>query len=241
MAGLGGFNPAAFKFGNAKETTLEAIQKALAESKGTSLTDLEGTINWYENHAEARVLYDLYLAAERFSKQADPYTMSEHVLQRWEKIFNINPTRFDTLDSRRTKIALKFELIGKGTRHDVVFDYLTRTLGPIFKEIIYTDPINANSYCPGGGFIPFGPVIFDGNLLPNTVSPYYSTVGYIAILLEKPDTMSETEFYDKASKIYDELDNIIGAWITFDWIREGVNGPGFYLDEDNNLDNQAFN
>ncbi|MRG98201.1 putative phage tail protein [Polyangium spumosum] len=239
MAGLGGFNPAPFKFGAASQTDLEAIQNAIAEAEGTSLAVIKGTVKWVENHATARVLWELYGATQKLANQWLPEKATDF-LPRWEAILGITPSRFDDLEDRRRRVAAKLSLIGKGTTFQVVNDYLTTILGSIYQGLVFTDPMDATTYVPGGGSVPGGPTFLDGNTIDPQLSPYYSTVAYVAILLAKPDSMSEEEFYALAGRIYEDADNLFGAWVAFDWIRDGVNGAGFYLDEDNNLDGQRF-
>lgn len=67
-----------------------------------------------------------------------------------------------------------------------------------------------------------------------------SNVAYIAIPCVKPVAMSEAEFYERMGVVFATLDPYVPAWLDFDWFRDGVNGAGFYLDEDPNLDNQRF-
>ena len=118
--------------------------------------------------------------------------------------------------------------------------YLENTLGDIFVGFAFNDPLTAPAYVPGGVSIPGGPTLSDGNLLGAQLSPYNSKVAHIAVLLQKPFGMTEEEFYEKAGYTYLALDGAVGFWNTYDWIRDGDQGAGFYLDEDHNLDNQRF-
>ncbi|MDI3282105.1 putative phage tail protein [Polyangium sp. 15x6] len=239
MAGLGGFNPFPMKFGAASQTDLEAIQNAVAEAEGTSLAVIKGTVKWVENHATARVLWELFGATQKLANQWLPEKMTDF-LPRWEAILGITPSRFDDLQDRRRRVAAKLSLIGKGGNYQVVNDYLTTILGDVYQGLVFTSPLEATAYCPGGGTIDGGIVLLDGDTIDPQLSPYYSTVAYVAILLAKPDSMSEEEFYATAGRIYEDADNLFAAWVAFDWVRDGVNGAGFYLDEDFNLDNQRF-
>jgi len=239
MAGLGGFNPAPFKFGQASSTELEAIQDALAESQGTAIARERGSTAWVENHATARVLYALYNDARRLGNVNDPKRMTS-TLPRWEKILQIFPSESDTLADRRARVEARLSLLSAGTTLQVVNDYLSLVLGDMLIKLEFSDPLTATTYVPGGGNVPGGPSFSDGDLADPAISPYASSLGYVAILLQRPANMTIELFYERAGRIYEEMDNLIGAWMDFDWVNDGPNGAGFYLDEERNLDNQRF-
>lgn len=236
----GGFNPAPFVFGGAAASDLEALQEGYAELMGSALAKERGSFQWIENHATARTLGYLYGLVRRFGNQSDPTKMVEAALERWEAIFGIAVGSHDTPALRRERVSAKMSLIGGDTTYQAVNDYLTRILGPMYQGLIFTDPMDATTYVPGGGSVPGGPTFLDGNLIGPSMSPYASSVAYMAIKLVKPAEMSEAEFYERAATIYDEVDGLVGAWMDFGWFRDGPNGPGFFLDEPNNLDNQRF-
>ena len=238
MAGLGGFSPAPRVFGEAKGTDLEALQQAVAEAHGTALASERGTVLWVENHATARVLLGLYRAAERLAHVNDPARMTG-TLERWERILSLNS--IGPIETRRARVAAKRALISAGTSLSVVHDYLTDLLGAMYLGLSFGDPLTATTYVPGGGTVPGGgPTFLDGDLVSPEVSPYASSLAHVAILLEKPANMSDDEFYERAGGIYAEVDNLLGAWMRFSVIRDGVHGAGFFLDEPFNLDNQRF-
>lgn len=239
MGGLGAFNPAPHQLGGAAQTDLEAIQSSLEDALGTALRGERGTVQWVENHATARVLWDLYRATQRLANQWDPARMTDF-LARWEGILGLRPMPYATLASRREAVGAKLSLIGAGTSLRALRDYLAVRLDGMFVDLAFMSPSQAVSYVPGGGSIPGGPTLLDGAVLGDQMSPFTSTLGYLTILLHKPASMSDVEFYDRAGSIYDEIDGLVGAWMDFAWVRDGVNGAGFYLDEDFNLDNQRF-
>lgn len=240
MAGLGGFNPAPFKFGEASTTDLEAIQNALADAQGSAIARERGTLAWVENHATARVLYALYGLAFRLGNVNDPKRMTS-TLPRWEKILQIVPSDSDTMVERRARVEAKLSLLSAGTTLQVINDYLTLVLGDMFIKLEFSDPLTATTYVPGGGSVSGGgPTFLDGDSADPAISPYASSLGYVAILLQRPENMTIELFYERAGRIYDDMDNLLGAWMDFDWVNDGPNGAGFYLDEDRNLDNQRF-
>jgi len=240
MAGLGGFNPAPFEFGEAAATDLEAIQKALDDAQGSAIATERGTVAWVENHSTARVLLALYLLARKLGYINDPKRMTVS-LARWEAILGISPLSSDTFASRRNRVEAKLGLLAAGTTLTTINDYLTKVLGDMYVGLEFPDPLTSVTYVPGGGSVSGGgPTFLDGNAVPAGISPWASSLAYVAIKLEKPGNMSEVDFYDKAVQIYNDMDNLVGAWMGFDWVRDGPNGAGFYLDEEHNLDNQRF-
>lgn len=240
MSGLGGFNPAPFKFGEAASTDLEAIHNALADSQGSALARERGSVAWVENHAAARVLYELYGQARRLGNVNDPKRMTS-TLPRWEKILQIFPSESDTQAERRARVEAKLSLLSAGTTLQVVNDYLTLVLGDMFVKLEFSDPLTATTYVPGGGSVSGGgPTFLDGDNADPAISPYASSLGYVAILLQRPANMTIELFYERAGRIYEEMDNLLGAWMDFDWVNDGPNGAGFYLDDERNLDNQRF-
>lgn len=235
---MGGFSPMPKKFGDAKNTDLAQVHGAITEAMGSAFAKERGSFVWVENHATARVVLGMYNSAERLGSVNDPARMTD-TLPRWEKILGLpgvgNPPE------RRARVAAKLGLISAGTAFQVLDDYLTDLLGEMYLGLEFPDPLTAITRVPGGGTIPGGgPVFVDGDLADPTISPYSSSLAHVAILLEKPAEMSESVFYERASSIYNVIDNLVGAWMRFSVIRDGVHGRGFFLDEPNNLDNQRF-
>lgn len=235
----GGFNPLPIALGGSAQLDLEVIQESFAESQGSALARERGTVAWVENHATARVLWDLYRLPQRLANQWDPKRMTDF-LPRWEAILGIKPLKNESLLERREHVAAKMALVSAGTVQQVLTDYLQTTLGAIFVSVAYGSATTATTYVPGGASIAGGPTLLDGNANLPTMSPWASSLGFIAILISKPDQMSDEEFYARAASVYDDVDNLVGAWIGFDWVNDGPHGAGFYLDEEKNLDNQRF-
>lgn len=240
MAGFGGYSPFPQQFGAASQTNLEAIRRYIAESYGTSLDTEKGTRLGAEIEAEARVFWDLYSLVERVSKCYDPEKMPIELLERWEKILLLPVSPYETEKQRRRKLALKLLAATTPNTLGTIFAYLQELLDPIFVGVDFNTPLTANSYFPGGHTVVGGPVLADGNALPNTISPYTSNLSKFLILLQKPINMSNDEFYSRVGGIYNLLDGFLGWWCSYAWVRDGDNGQGFFLDEPFNLDNQRF-
>lgn len=240
MAGFGGYNPAPYQFGAAGGTTLESIRNYIAESYGTSLATEKDTRLGCEIEAWARVFWDCYSVISKTANAWDPDKMSIDLLERWEKIYALPVSPYETEKQRRRKLAFKIKAETTPNTLGTIYEFLQELLDPIFVGIDFNTPLTAQGYFPGGHTISGGPVLADGNALGNTVSPYTSTLGKVLILLEKPVNMSEDEFYSRTGGIYDLLDGLLGWWCSYAWVRDGAGGPGFILDTPKNLDNMRF-
>lgn len=227
----GAYNPLPLQPGAEFEKIIELLQQGYESALGTALTTERGTLAWVENHATARVLADLSKAAIRLANQWDPDRMTDF-LPRWEKILGIVPMPDATTQERREEIALRLSLTGEPPTYQVVYDFLSDLLGELFITLVQTSSSQASGYVEGGVSIPGGVTLSDGS--------WCSSIAYLAIEVQKPDEMTDAEFYPLVGKIHKYLHTLLPAWCDFDWFRDGVNGAGFYLDEELNLDNQRF-
>lgn len=238
MSGFGGFSPMPKTFGDAASSKLETLHNALADASGSALAKDRLSFEWVEVQATARVVLGMYNAAERLGNVNDPSRMTD-TLPRWEKILRLLPN--GNLAERRARVAASLSLISAGTVFQVLDDYLTDLLGDMYIGLEFPDPLTTITRVPGGGTVPGGgPTFVDGDLADSSISPYSSSLAHVAILLTKPMDMSESLFYERASGIYNVVGNLVGAWMKFSVIRDGVNGKGFFLDQSNNLDNHRF-
>ncbi len=239
MGGFGAFAPMPKRFGEASSTNVKTMHDAFAEAMGTAFSKERSSFVWVENHATARTLVGMYNSAERLGSVNDPVRMTD-TLPRWEKILGLVPGT-QTPNERRVRVAASLSLLSAGTALQVLDDFLTDLLGEMYLGLEFPDPLTATTRVPGGGTVPGGgPTFVDGDLADPAASPYSSSLAHVAILLEKPAEMSDAIFYERASSIYNVIDNLVGAWMRFSVIRDGVNGPGFFLDEPFNRDNQRF-
>lgn len=234
----GAFSPMPKRFGDASKTDLKTVHDALTEAMGSAVASDRASVAWVENHATARVVLGSYGAAERLSMVNDPARMTD-TLPRWEKILGILAE--GSLGERRARVAAKLSLLSAGTTFQVLDDYLSDLLGEMYIGLEFPSPLTAITRVPGGGTVPGGgPTFVDGNDADPLISPFSSSLAHVLILLQRPLDMSETLFYTRSASIHGVIDNLIGAWMKFSVIRDGVNGPGFFLDESFNLDNQRF-
>lgn len=227
----GAYNPHPLQFGQEANKIIEELQNGLADAQGTALATERGTIAWAENHAMARIMAELVNAAQKLANQWDPQKMTDFI-PRWEKILGLIPLPSDSMQERRRAISLKLSLSGEKPAFQALYDFLSELLGDFFVDIVHSSSDDATGSIPGGLSIPGGATLEDG--------PWRSSIAYLAIKTQKPEGVSDYEFYSTVNKIHNYLHYFLPAWATFDWFLPGPDGDGFFLDQDYNLDNQAF-
>lgn len=228
----GGFNPSPQVFGDSENTVWEIFLNSLNTADGNALSDDVDSFNYAENLAASRVLVDLFSTNKRLSYQFDPNLMTDF-LPRWETILGIFPGVNDTENHRRRVVVNKISNYGKAPTQQVVTDLLSAALGEVFVQIINSDWTIATQYIPGGGVVPGGATLLDGD--------WSSSTAYILILVQQPDTMTDDEFYKIVGDIDGLLEDILPVWVTFNWGRANSLGEaGFILDDEHNLDNEFF-
>ncbi len=230
MSGV--YNGSPMRFGAERGSNLEILHESLVEGKGTAFSVDEDSYVWAESLADAKAIEYLWSTAQRFANQWNAEKMTDF-LPRWERIYGIRPLRSDTLVERRAKVKAKMEMLGMPPTYQVVDDLLKIVLGDVYDGLVHTSSLVAETRLPGGATISGGPTIPSGS--------WYSTISYLAIKTIQPTYMDDSTFYKIVAQIYQFLDDLLPAWVTFSWFKDGVFGTGFYLDTPHNLDNQRFN
>lgn len=224
MSGAYNFFPE--KFGAEKGVhNVEILLEALLEADGTALAKDVDSYVWAERMAEARVLSYLWKLNRRLANQWDPRRMTDF-LPRWERILGIVPNKDDTEVERRAKVGAKLASYGAEPINQVVVDTLIQVLGDVFGSIVHSTSATANGFVPGGVNVPGGANLPDGD--------WYSTIAYLAIETFQGDLTNAT-FREKFGDVYEFLDDLVPAWVTFAPFKDGPNGAGFYLDQPQNL------
>jgi hypothetical protein len=225
------YNSSPMHFGATKGNRVEILHESLVEGKGTAFSTDEDSLAWADSLAEARAIEYLWSTAQRFANQWNPDTMTDF-LPRWERIYGIRHLLSDTLVERRAKVKAKIEMEGMPPTFQVVNDLLRIVLGDVYVGLVHTSSTDAVGAVPGGVTVSGGVTLPSGS--------WYSTISYIAIETTQPSYMDNDTFYKKVGQIPQFLDDLLPAWVTYAWFKDGVGGPGFYLDQENNLDNQRF-
>lgn len=227
----GNFNPSPITTGAERGHIEEILLDGLLEADGTALAKDVNSVVWAERNAEARALAYLWHLSQRFANQADPDRLTDF-LARWERILGLRPTAADTETSRRAKVRAKRALDGQPASRGVVNDLMLTVLGDVYAGIVNTTSAEALGYVPGGATVAGGATLGDG--------AWYSTIAHVVILVTQPAGWPDDAFYEAVGQIGQYLDGLLPAWDSWDWIRDGVGGAGFYLDDDHNLDNERF-
>lgn len=226
----GGFDPAPRHFGGSAGQLSEVLLDALLEANGSAVTTEQASYAYAECFAESRCLTYLWELNQRLANQWDPVRMTDF-LARWESIYETKPLSTDTPNDRRAKIAAKLAAYGLPATQQVVTDLLSVVLGEVFVGVVLTPSTIALGQCPGGATLPGGVTLADG--------PWYSTIAHLAVETIQPAGMPDTTYYETVGQVRAYLDNLIAAWCSVDWFKDGVHGPGFFLDE-TNLDVERF-
>lgn len=230
MTGM--FNPSPMHFGAEEGSRLELIFQDLLLQRGTAFSSDEDGYAYAETFAKAKAIDYLFSLGERFVNETNVDTTRDF-LKRFEFIYGITPLKSDSLIRRRQKLKMKMELQGKVPTLQNISDLLTVVLGEdVFDGIIHTPSSDAYGQVPGGATIPGGVTLVDGS--------WYSSICHIDIKLVQPSYMDDYVFYKTKAQIPAYLDDFLPAWVTYEVIKDGVHGIGFFLDEPGNLDNQRF-
>jgi hypothetical protein len=183
-------------------------------------------------NAYARALTAVWSAYFRILNQIDPHTMTDF-LPSWESVFGITPAFNVSLEARRAQLALRMQYLKSGGSIALFIKLLRTILPNTFDHVELIPSTLANTHVPLGATVPGGiNVPADGQ--------WSSTISHILVIVKKPVTMTENEFYTEVGQLYNYASLMLPAWATFDWARDGAMGLGFYLDDEHNLDNERF-
>lgn len=205
------------------------LEDVLASALDRALGDAYDTGEDSPAHAEslafAGAITDVWCDNQRMANQVIPERMTTFV-PRWERILGAFPRRDDFDRARRERVGFRFALLTTDVTRSFVREILEDLLGDVLVDVHHIDPADAVIWWPGGS--------------TNPSCPWYSTVCHIPIETQKPYGYSEADFLEAVAQIFPALDDVMPAHMTWDWFRNGAGGLGFYLDQENNLDNQAF-
>jgi hypothetical protein len=233
MGTFGGLAPFPRRFGGAPRrisTILKSLQKQLAPKY--DVFDTNGIV-YVRLNALARVIAGGWSQNARLANQWDPARMTDF-LERWEAIFGLSPATTDSMTVRRARVGARIALAGFGTLA-AVYTLCQMMLEDVFVSVVHTDVSQALVWTPAGW-----PMGNHASMPANPGPDWFSTISNLAILTQQPSTMDDAEYYAKRASVLPELDDILPAWVTFDVVRDGAHGIGFYLDDDHNLDNERF-
>lgn len=227
----GGFNPSPVKFGGQAGHREEIIVESLLEADGTAFSKDRESIVWAEREADARCIAYVWGLNRRLTLQRDPQRMTDF-LPRWEKILGIVPPPTMSAKRRRAIVELRFNTDGATPDASTVQAALELALNGTLDFIVHTSSADSLGSVPGGTVVPGGVTLPDGD--------FRSTIAGVLVKVVRPAYLSDTEFYAIVAETSTALDDLLPAWVTFDWYLNGGSGAGFILDDEHNLDNEIF-
>jgi hypothetical protein len=214
---------------------------AMNAARGTAYDTTTGSAVYVENLAIARAIARAWETNERLGNLWDARRMGTDMVVRWERIYELTPTPSDTWTDRRNRIEVVQAAVGEASLTSRIATLLANALGPVFVAVEAIGVGVANIGVPDGTF-PFG------NVVPGY--PWFSTVNHLLIRVTQPANYRADQFYAAVGQVFDILDPMLPAHLTFDWYRApevgapvsvpgGPSAAGFYLDE-RNLDESVF-
>lgn len=239
MARLGGLSPVPFRLGGGPSRAAQVFASLNAQMGEAYAFEDRNSIAYARNLAMARMVASGWSTAGRVATLRDPVRTVD--VSRWERMLKLKVGDTDSLAKRRQRLVDLRAREGKPITQDVLADALQDALADIFVAVEFISVSLAVVHVPDGTY-PWGTVA-DG-------APWYSTVAHALVLVQKPSSMTEAQFYDRAGLVHAVLDPLLTSWSTFDWYRApetgvavsvagGPSAAGFYLDE-RNLDNSVF-
>ncbi len=210
----------------------EAILDSLLAARGSAYDTDTGSIVYAECEAVAMAIASAWDTNRRLACQFDPSRMSDF-LPRWERIFGLRPAPDATLPQRRELVALKFMQLGQMPNGSALSDLLATILPDTFLSIVHTPSTTATVHVTAGATIP-------GGITAAADGLWSSGIAFVAIETEQPSGMTNAAYRREVGAVHAWLHDALPAWVEFGTFRDGVSGPGFFLDESRNLDEQRF-
>lgn len=239
MPCYGGLTPAPRRMGGGKPR-LAHIVESLNRARGTAYDTSHSSTVYADNLAQARCLSGAWGTNQRLAHVRVPKKLTGTTLSRWEKILGYVPDPSSTDVERRDTVAEKFEAFGVAPTRQAVVDLLTDKLGDVFVDLEYLSIANAIIIVPDGTY-PFGST--------NAAVAWSSSVARVLVRTQQPSNVSLGEFLTIVQRVFDVLEPLVPAWVTYDWylpgpvsvaVSGGPSAGGFYLDDEHNLDFEVF-
>ena len=231
MPSFGCYSPFPLRFGGATPPLKHRVDSILAQL-GTAYTKDTTGLVWLRAMAMGRAFWDVWETSQRLANQNNPPKMTDF-LGRWEKILALPVSPSDSLATRRARVGVARARSGYATGGTIYATCLAYLGSSIFISIAVTSSGSANVWTPSGwpmGSHPSGPSDPD----------WFSGVSHIDVLTMQPAAMDDATWRATAFSVVPALDAILPSWVTFDIIKDGPSGNGFFLDDPHNLDFERF-
>lgn len=220
---------------------VRAIHQSLNQQRGTGYDVSEDSPVSIINLSTARAIDAAWKTNERIANIANPLTMPEELIPRWEHIYKLPFDGSLSIVQRRQRMLKIAVLRGILANKAYIQTRIEEELGDVFVDIEYADISIAHISVDDAGY-PFGSV--------SPYTPWSSTVAHVLVHTQQPSGYSDSDYYRAVGKVFGILDPVLPAYVTFDWYRRPVSTPiavaggaseaGFYLDDEHNLDNNVF-
>ena len=245
--GYGGLQPFPRRFGRTAGQSVEVVTNSILSQLGTAYDSSTTSKVWVKATATARALCDVAETSQRLRNQFDPNRLTVF-LPRWEAIFGITPPPGSTHGSRRLAVAARWTVLGQVANGGGLVAVLQRLLRNTFVAVVHTAASAATSIVPasvvaGAGGAPAGTVTVSGKSPGGAITTGYwsSTTHHLAFQVTQPAWMLDADYYREVGQTSNGLlRGFLPAWVTFSSFRDGPFGPGFYLDDPHNLDNERL-
>lgn len=219
------------RFGSAKESELEAIEKSFKAGQGTAL-ERSSPIRDCKNHAIARGLWALSMDSQRCANVYDVSRSGSNLLNRWEKICGLQRNKNQSDSIRREALVIHRSLYGEAASIQRIVDVVSNVVSP--KIFLSATPITQEEAAALFMLsMPSGPItVPGGEFIEN--GPFRSHVACLSFRVTDAN-VSALEFWDAIARIEYHLENLLPSWITWTyWVVDG-----FILDQQN-LDYAQF-
>lgn len=235
MPAFGGLTPFPLRFGGGVPL-LQRIVESLNATHGDALDVDQTSIPYALNMSIARAIWAAWSGNLRMRNQFDPQRMTD-MLGRWLTILQIPILPTDTDTRRRQLVAATFLRWARPPTQQAIADAASNILGPLFVSVQ-----RITTATPPNAFVPASPSWGAGywQVDSSGAITWYSTISNFIVIVAKPASMTEGDFYQTIGQVRPVLDSYKPAWTTFSLVREGSVPGHFILDDPHNLDNERF-
>ncbi|NUP13739.1 MAG: DUF2313 domain-containing protein [Polyangiaceae bacterium] len=213
--GFGPYGGFPRRFGGGKSVK-QIIHEDLLKFYKPIFTDDPEQLPWVESYAEASILQNVQICANRLRKQLQPRKMLEN-LPVWEEATGLRPSPRDSRRDRQAELAAKMRGFGNNAEPDIR-DACQELLGENFVDVHYVADDEEITYIPG--FNPGPPGL------------EWSANRCVARVEVRKGTLTATQFDRLIGKLCRLLSDFLPSWMSWEWFLHSTNDPdkGFILD-----------
>lgn len=199
-------------------SVLEAEHIALLDALAPGWDTRQDWELYWEAYSDAVAVTIIWACNRRLRAWLNPDQMLES-LPVWEQSTGLRPSASDSDTERRRRVAGKLRGLVNNALGDIE-ESVINVLGSLFAGMVLVDPTNVIAYWPG---INPGPPGFE-----------WSTNRVIIGIKVDPSGLSDAQFIVKRQALFDQLDTMTPAWMTFQigvgdqfTVNQGIVGQTF--------------